>query len=86
MNDKRQNGVETLRRGPASLTSAGGAIGRQNEYVTALHETSLALLDKLDPQELLQTILERAAALAGTEHGYIFLPTGEGDFMGRVSN
>lgn len=81
MNDELQNEVETLRRGSESLTSGRGAIGRQNEYVTALHETSLALLDKLDPQELLQTILERAAALAGTEHGYIFLLAGEGDRM-----
>ena len=73
--------VVALRRESEKLMTAEGAIGRQNEYLTALHETSLALLDKLDPQELLQTILERAAALAGTGHGYIFLLAGDGDLM-----
>jgi PAS domain S-box-containing protein len=73
--------MEELRRQSEKLIAAEGAIHRQNEYLTALHETSLSLLDKLDPQELLHTILERAAALAGTEHGYIFLLTGDGEHM-----
>lgn len=73
--------VEALRLQSEKLMAAERAIGRQNEYLTALHETSLALLDKLDPQELLQTILERAAALAGAAHGYIFLLAGNGDRM-----
>ena len=57
------------------------AIHRQNEYLNTLHETALGLLDKLDTQELLQTILERAAALTGTRHGYIFLRTEKGRRM-----
>lgn len=73
--------VEALRRQSAKLMVAERAIQRQNEYLTGLHETALALLDKLDPQELLQTILERAAALAGTGHGYIFLLAGDGNRM-----
>ncbi|MGD9366939.1 MAG: PAS domain S-box protein [Desulfobacteraceae bacterium] len=73
--------VEELRQQSLKLMAAERAIQRQNEYLSALHETSLALLDKLDPQELLQTILERAAALAGTEHGYIFLRAGDGSRM-----
>jgi PAS domain S-box-containing protein len=73
--------VEALRRQSEKLMLAERAIQRQNAYLTGLHETSLALLDKLDPQELLQTILERAAALAGTGHGYIFLLAGDGNCM-----
>ncbi len=73
--------VETLRRESEKLLSAERAIQRQNEYLTALNQTAVALLDKLDPQELLQTILERAAALAGTRHGYIFLRSAQGDRM-----
>jgi PAS domain S-box-containing protein len=46
---------------------------RENEYLTALHETSLGLIDHLDRKELLKTILERAASLTGTNHGYIYL-------------
>jgi nitrate/nitrite-specific signal transduction histidine kinase len=46
---------------------------RQNEYLTALHETALGLIDHLDKEKLLETILQRAAMLAGTAHGYIYL-------------
>jgi PAS domain S-box-containing protein len=73
--------VETLRRESDKLLAAERAIQRQNEYLTALNQTALALLDKLDPQELLQTILERAAALAGARHGYIFLRSAQGERM-----
>jgi GAF domain-containing protein len=46
---------------------------RQNASLRALHETALGLLDKIDKEELLETIIERAASLTGTEHGYIYL-------------
>jgi PAS domain S-box-containing protein len=73
--------IDALQQQSEKLIEAERAIHRQNEYLTALHETSLALLDKLDPEALLQAILERAAALAGTRHGYIFLLAGDGDRM-----
>ena len=79
--DELLSQVETLRRESEKLMAAERAIHRQNEYLTALNETALALLDKLDPQALLQTILERAAALAGARHGYIFLRSTAGDRM-----
>ena len=46
---------------------------RRNAYLTALHETAIGLLDLLDKEELLETILYRAALLSGTRHGYIYL-------------
>lgn len=46
---------------------------RQNASLRALHETALSLIDKIDKEELLETIIERAAALTGTEHGFIYL-------------
>ena len=49
------------------------AVRRQNEYLAALHETSLGLIDRLDKEELLEAILQRAALLTGTAHGYIYL-------------
>ncbi|MGB8645804.1 MAG: PAS domain S-box protein [Anaerolineae bacterium] len=49
------------------------SVRRQNEYLTALHETTLGLMRRLDVQELLHEILRRAAKLVGTEHGYIFV-------------
>ena len=49
------------------------ALRRQNEYLSALHETSLGLIDRLDKEELLEAVLQRAALLTDTEHGYIYL-------------
>jgi PAS domain S-box-containing protein len=46
---------------------------RQNEYLYALHETALGLLNRLDMNELLEAIIERSAQLADTEHGFIYL-------------
>src|SRR5215510_8693655 len=44
---------------------------RQNEYLTLLHETTLAMLNRMDFSTLLNVILSRAAALVGTPHGSI---------------
>lgn len=46
---------------------------RQNLYLTALQETALGLVGRLDLNDLLQTILERAGELVGTKNGYVFL-------------
>jgi PAS domain S-box-containing protein len=64
--EQLENEIHTLRKAEASLR-------RQNEYLTALHETSLGLINRLDKEELLEAILLRAARLSGTEHGYIYL-------------
>jgi len=55
------------------LKSAEETCHRQNVSLTALHETFLGLIDNLDKEELLENILERAASLSGTVHGYIYL-------------
>jgi PAS domain S-box-containing protein len=57
------------------------SLRRENEYLKALHETSLGLIDRLDKEELLEAILQRAARLTGTEHGYIYLLDPEADTM-----
>jgi PAS domain S-box-containing protein len=46
---------------------------KNNQYLSALHETAVGLIRRHDIDELLQDIIERAARLAGTEHGYIYL-------------
>ncbi|MBI4670818.1 MAG: response regulator [Chloroflexi bacterium] len=53
----------------------------QNSYLTALHETTLGLMSRLDLEDLLEQIIARAAALVGTAHGYVFMltPNGAGD-------
>ncbi len=45
----------------------------QNAFLNALHETALGLMSRLDLEDLLEQIITRAAALVGTEHGYVFL-------------
>lgn len=66
------------------LKIAEEAFYRQNASLKALHETSLGLIDKLDKEELLENILERAASLSGTTHGYIYLLESGQDFMQMV--
>lgn len=46
---------------------------RQTEYLTALHETTLALMNRLELTDLLEAIVTRAGGLVGTPHGYIYL-------------
>ena len=64
----------------AKPSSRGSAeLARQDPYLAALDQTAIALMDRHSPEELLETIISRAAALVGTPHGYIYLlePDGE---------
>ena len=80
---ERQNSALTLES--QRLRAAEEIFHRQNVSLKALHETSLGLIDKLDKEELLENILERAASLSGTAHGYIYLPEpGERQMQMRV--
>ncbi|RPJ74809.1 MAG: hypothetical protein EHM15_04700, partial [Desulfobacteraceae bacterium] len=57
------------------------ALRRQNEYLWALHETALGLIDRLDKEELLEAVLHRAAGMTGTGHGFIYLLDADEDAM-----
>ncbi len=46
---------------------------RQNEYLQALHETTLGLISGLDVASVLQAIVLRAGRLVGTEHCFLYL-------------
>jgi len=48
-------------------------VRRQNEYLAALHETALALMNRLELEDLLKAIVMHAAVLVGTQHGFIHL-------------
>jgi PAS domain S-box-containing protein len=52
---------------------AAETLRRQNAYLTGLHETTLALMNRLEIADLLQTVVEQAAHLLGVEHGYLYL-------------
>ncbi len=49
------------------------ALHRQKEYLAALHETTLGLINRLTLQDLLQALITRAGQLLGTPHGFIYL-------------
>src|SRR5210317_1730221 len=74
-----------LEREIYKVKQAEESLLRQNEYLTALHETSLGLIDHLGKEELLEAVLQRAAMLTGTEHGYIYLlESGDDEMQMRV--
>jgi PAS domain S-box-containing protein len=56
------------------------ALRDRNRYLAALHETSLALIGRLDLNDMLKTIVATAGSLVGTEHGYVYL-VGAGDAL-----
>jgi signal transduction histidine kinase/DNA-binding response OmpR family regulator/HPt (histidine-containing phosphotransfer) domain-containing protein/PAS domain-containing protein len=61
------------------------ALQQQNEYLAALHATTLGLLSRLDLSELLEDIVSRAGQLLGTPHGFMFLlEPGDDEFEQRV--
>ncbi|MFC2029397.1 GAF domain-containing protein [Chloroflexota bacterium] len=61
------------------------AVQQQNEYLAALHATTLALISRLDLGELLEDLVTRAGQLLGTPHGFMFLlEPGEEEFEQRV--
>jgi PAS domain S-box-containing protein len=49
------------------------AMVRQNEYLTALHETTVSLISRFDVTELLQALVTRAGQLLNAPHGFIYL-------------
>ncbi|MBI5586376.1 MAG: PAS domain S-box protein [Deltaproteobacteria bacterium] len=70
---ERPAGLEDLQEEIFRLGEAERLLRRKNEHLTALHETSLGLIDRLDKEELLEVILHRAARLSQTESGFIYL-------------
>ena len=46
---------------------------QQNEYLAALHETTLGIMNRLDLSDLLDSFLTRAASMMNTPHAYVAL-------------
>jgi PAS domain S-box-containing protein len=46
---------------------------RQNEYLAALHETTLGVVSRLEPTDLLEATVERAVDLVGATYGFAYL-------------
>jgi diguanylate cyclase (GGDEF)-like protein len=52
---------------------------RQNEYLAALHTTTLGLINRLNLNDLLEEIVVRASDLARTRHGYLYVVEPDGN-------
>ena len=58
----------------------------QNAELGALHETTLGVMHRLEVEDLLKELLERAAELLDASHGYIYVrPRGEQRIERRVA-
>ena len=53
------------------------ALRRQNDYLLALHETTLGLIGRLELHSLLSDIITRAARLMNSTHGFVYLLNSE---------
>ena len=71
--------LEKAARRQARLASGGSTAGRGAELEAAIHESTFTLMARRDPNELLETILARAATLAGTPNGYLYLVEPDGE-------
>lgn len=78
-------GIVINARDVTERRQADELLRRQNAYLAALHETTLALLNRLDLKDLLTAIIARAASLLQTEHGYIYLVEPNGESMSAVA-
>ncbi len=74
---------EVLQAEIADRKRAEEKLRQQNEYLTALHDTTLALMNRLDLTDLLETLVRRAGQLLGTPNGFIYLVTPDGTELER---
>jgi len=66
-------GILSIANDVTPQKEAEQVLHRQNEYLAALNATTLGLMNHLELNELLETIIVRAGQLLGTSHGSIYL-------------
>lgn len=54
---------------------------QQQVYLNALHETAIALMNRLNVNDLLETIVKRACEILKTPHGFVYLVQPEVDAL-----
>jgi signal transduction histidine kinase/ActR/RegA family two-component response regulator len=78
-NDMTRRLRETLEGLEERVAERTQELRLQHAELTALHETTLGVMQRLDVEDLLRELLADAAALFDTEHGYIYLRPAEGE-------
>ncbi len=66
-------GLVGVNRDLTEFKEAETAICRQNEYLAALHETTLGLLQRHDLNGLLEMLIRRVSQLLNTAHAFVYL-------------
>lgn len=61
------------------LNQAQKMLKQQNEYLSALHQTTLGVIGRRELTDLLETLIKRAAQLLGTTDGLFYLAEPETD-------
>jgi signal transduction histidine kinase len=54
------------------LAATNNELQRQTAYLTALNETALGLVSRLEVKDLLTDVMQRAVTLVGAPHGFIY--------------
>ncbi len=76
---------EELRQQYSLATERETAIARRNAVLASLHEVAVALVNRLDLDEALNTIVTQAADIVGTPHAFLCLLDEEaGEFETKV--
>ncbi len=64
-------GYQTISRDVTKRRLAEERLNRKSEYLAALHETTLAMMNRRDLLDVLDFIAQRAVSIMQTEHGFI---------------
>jgi PAS domain S-box-containing protein len=73
--------LERLRAELSQRVTATEQLQREAQLLRALSDTTTALMQSLDLDELLQNVIDRAAELLGTTHGFIGLADPSQEFI-----
>jgi diguanylate cyclase (GGDEF)-like protein/PAS domain S-box-containing protein/excisionase family DNA binding protein len=65
--------AELFRLKPSTARDNIEGVVAREAYLSALHDTAITLMDRLEPTDLLETIVKRASALLGATSGYLYL-------------
>ncbi len=73
MTDRLGGSLDDLEHRRKEQETLAQEFRRHNEYLGALHDTTLGLISRLDLADLLSDLVTRAGQLLGTPHGFIYL-------------
>ena len=80
--EKRETDLRNLARSlEQTVKDRTWELQQQNQYLAALHEVTLGLIENLDVERLLEATMTRAASLADAEHAFVSIVDPERDEM-----